>query len=591
MFDSATFHKIPLWAFGFLYLFIFPIFAGMKARLFVIGILLLLCVACHTPTREARRMVKRAEQLADTLPDSTVRLIDSVLRMPASFSERERMDMALLQAEALFGDHGQEISPVMDDDFFDDHATLSTSPELERAVAYYVKKKQYAKAAHAALYSGFVQQHYNEKEAAMRSFKEAEQYGKLAIDSLTVAQAEYWMGKMLYNEGLEQEALYSFMASERYIGNHNADRAIIENSKAVVYILMGQHNDAELCLRQSFLYAEKECSDRVKNKIHNNYSVLYRLEGKYDQAITSLQQMINDSSLDDTERLMLYLNLGNVFFDMKEVDSSARYYQRMETNLPTANVNKETIASAYSALSRFAENQNDAFLALQYREKHEKILYDLMLQQQEQTIYRIQQQYDYESLQNVMNKKIIQRHITILIISILLLITTILIMLLQYRQKQLLKSEEEMKQQLDDLKQDLLQTVKTSVLDHEISSRLRLILKVHDKTPQGNDPKKEWQSLVWQIMNGKEDPFEAARSVLETAYPKLYSTIKESYPDLTETEAKVCLLSCSDLSNAEIAELLGLSTNTVNQNRSNLRKKLNLKTDRMKEQLRSALSK
>ncbi len=143
-----------------------------------IGLLVLLALsACDSTTREARRMVKRAEQLADTFPDSTVRLIDSVLRMPANFSERERMDMALLQAEALFGDRGQEISPVMDDDFFDEHANLSTSPELERAAAYYAGKKQYAKAAHAALYSGFVQQHYNEKEAAMRSFKEAEQYG------------------------------------------------------------------------------------------------------------------------------------------------------------------------------------------------------------------------------------------------------------------------------------------------------------------------------------------------------------------------------------------------------------------------------
>ncbi len=51
-------------------------------------------------------MVKRAERLADTLPDSTVRLIDSVLRKSVSFGERERMDMALLQAEALFGCRG-----------------------------------------------------------------------------------------------------------------------------------------------------------------------------------------------------------------------------------------------------------------------------------------------------------------------------------------------------------------------------------------------------------------------------------------------------------------------------------------------------
>ncbi|MBR1514352.1 MAG: hypothetical protein IJ622_08685, partial [Bacteroidales bacterium] len=71
----------------------------MKARLFLFVLTLMLALsACHTPTSEARRMVRRAEQLADTLPDSTVRLIDSVLRMPASFKESERMDMALLQA-------------------------------------------------------------------------------------------------------------------------------------------------------------------------------------------------------------------------------------------------------------------------------------------------------------------------------------------------------------------------------------------------------------------------------------------------------------------------------------------------------------
>ena len=193
------------------------IFASMKTRLSIWFLALMIALtSCDATTREARRMVKRAERLADTLPDSTVRLIDSVLRMPASFSERERMDMALLQAEALFGDRGQEISPVMDDDFFDDHANLSTSPELERAAAYYARKKQYGKAAHAALYSGFVQQHYDEKEAAMRSFKEAEQYGKMVDDSLTVAMAEYWMGKMLYDDYTESEALTLFKSSDRF---------------------------------------------------------------------------------------------------------------------------------------------------------------------------------------------------------------------------------------------------------------------------------------------------------------------------------------------------------------------------------------
>ena len=52
----------------------------------------------------------------------------------------------------------------------------------------------------------------------------------------------------------------------------------------------------------------------------------------------------------------------------------------------------------------------------------------------------------------------------------------------------------------------------------------------------------------------------------------------------------MCLLSFTDLSNTEMAEILGLSLNTVNQNRSNLRKKLNLSSDKLKDQLRDELS-
>ena len=572
----------------------FPIFAGMKARLFVIGILLLLCVACHTPTREARRMVKRAEQLADTLPDSTVRLIDSVLHMPVYFSERERMDMALLQAEALFGDRGTDLSPIMDDDFFDYHADLSTSPELERAAAYFARKKQYAKAAHAALYSGFMQQHYGEEESAIRSYKETEQFSTITNDSLIMALAQYRMGKMFLDDGMKQEALAMLQTAYLGFGNRFIDRAMALNMMSVCYMLQGDVDNADKCLHQSSLEMKKSHSksNKVNHRIWNNYAVLYRIHGKYEQAVDCLYQLLAYPSLDENELFLSSLNLGNLYFDMKEIDSAAFYYKHVENLLHvTKKIKLQTQLAAYAALFEFAKYQNYDSLAFQFRETHEEILFAIMQQRQKQNTYRIQQQYDHESLQNVLNKKIIQRHRIILIISILLLITTVIILVLQYRHKQLLKSEEEMKQQLDILKQDLLQTVKTSVLDHEISHRLKTILLAYRNTQRVKDPKKDWQSLVMQIMNGEQNPFEAARSVMETIYPRLYSIILESYPDLTETEAKICLLSCSDLSNTEMAELLGLSVNTVNQNRSNLRKKLNLKPDRMKEQLRIALSK
>ena len=535
--------------------------------------------ACDSTTREARRMVKRAEQLADTLPDSTVRLIDSVLRMPASFSERERMDMALLQAEALFGDHGQEISPVMDDDFFDEHANLSTSPELERAATYYAGKKQYANAAHAALYSGFVQQHYNEKESAMRSFKEAEQYGKLAVDSLTVAHAEYWMGKMLIDDGMEQEALKSFMVSERYIGNHNADRSTIENSKAVVYILMGQHNDAELCLRQSLLYAEKGHTDRVKRKIHNNYSVLYRLEGKYGEALNSLQQMINDQSLDNKERFVLYLNIGNVYFDMGVKDSTACYFQFMEELLPIVNLKAETKVAAYEALSHFAESQNNAALALKYREKHEKILYDLMIQQQEQTVYRIQQQYNYESLQNKMiqERSRMQRLVAIGIVLLLCIVA-----LFFYQSSQRNKKEAETNANLFHFMQQNRALVESNI-EHEkkvldtmqqLSNMYYARFKTMQKlsfsieNPKNKIALKDLEKVVF----GDGEHWEAVKEVIDALYPGLRESVTYKYPEMDEMERRVFILSRFKLPRMEEAALLGISTSVLDKLRTRVHK-------------------
>ena len=91
-------------------------------------------------------------------------------------------------------------------------------------------------------------------------------------------------------------------------------------------------------------------------------------------------------------------------------------------------------------------------------------------------------------------------------------------------------------------------------------------------------------------MNGKESLFESARATIEVIYPNLFAILMEKFPNLSETEAKVCLLSFCDISNTEIGDLLGLKPNTINQIRSTLRKKMNLNSDKMKEQLRNALT-
>ena len=622
MFDSATFHKIPLWAFGFLYLFIFPIFAGMK-RFCWIGILVLLALAaCNATTREARRMVKRAEQLADTLPDSTVRLIDSVLRMPASFSERERMDMALLQAEALFGDHGQEISPVMDDDFFDEHAPLSTSPELERAAAYYAGKKQYAKAAHAALYSGFVQQHYNEKEAAMRSFKEAEQYGKLAIDSLTVAQTEYWMGKMLYDDYKHEEALSILKKSDAHFGLRNIERAYVNNLEAIVYIVLKQFDEAEKSLEKSLDYAELGLANKIKIKVLNNYAVLRRLEGKNDEAIAKLKKADEVFNLNDSEKTMLFLNFVKSFLAQDEFDSAAVYVHHLEELLPTDQVKDETKASSYETLSRMAEIQGDTASAFQYLKKRQNIVSAILANIEKKSVYRIQQQYDYESLQNEMNRRLILRQRIIAIVGVLALIGLAVFAFTQIRLARMRKQEAEAKAKLFhfiqqnkelSLKQENSEKALSNLsLAHEASKKAyqELMQKIIELETAKDDYAQQYSNALDRIALiirklsiyldnkgeaayladlkeaafGKNTPWNALMEVFDILYPDVRRNLALQHPELTEMEQEDFILSFFNISRDEEAVMFKKSVHMVDKVRNSVRRKMkNTTTEKTKK--------
>ena len=589
----------------------------MKVRLSICFLVLMLALAaCDATTKEARRMVKRAERLADTLPDSTVRLVDSVLRMPVNFRERERMDMALLQAEALFGDRGQEISPVMDDDFFDDRGNVSTSPELERAAAYYARKEDFAKAAHAALYSGFVQQHYDEKEAAMRSFKEAERYGMMASDSLTVARAEYWMGKMLLNNGMYDETLLMAASANQNFGTHYYGKAMVQNLMAVPHLLLGEYENAELCLQQSLIYAKQSQAKDLEIKTINNYAVLYQLQGKYNQAIVCLRQIEREHNLDDTETLLLNMNLGDIFIETYELDSAALYFNRIDSLLSIIQMKTETKVAAYKSLSKFAESQNNDSLALFYRKQYEGWLNKIRDEREHNKVYEIQQKYDYGVLQNIMSKKIIRRQSLAIFLSIAVALALMAFVISQIRLAKIRKQEAEIKssllrfmQQNEELtmqseaankahhdleqkyqeKEEAFQTLAykaeeyknaLEVSDKKLSKALLKEQQTMQKMAVYLGNKKEtalFEALRYSVL-GNQEYWDAMTKIFDEQFPGMRKELTKQHPDLTETEQKILLLSYVDASREDTALLLDISIFMVDKLRTSVKKKMAAKT-------------
>ena len=545
-----------------------------------IGLLVLLALAaCDSATREARRMVKRAELLADTLPDSTVRLIDSVLRMPASFSERERMDMALLQAEALFGPIGNTIHRFSDsDEILSNHAMeyVVTSPNLELASNYYAKKGDYSKAALAALYSGYVQMDAFEKTAAMQSFMEAEHFGGLIGDSIIMAYAQYNMGRMLHNDDALNEAIVMLQKSNYNVGQLYADRAFIQNMLAVSYMALNDFDNSEICLEKSLEYAEKGNSIEAKKKVLNNYSVFNRLQGNYSQSIYYLRRLENEN--DSVNKPLLYLNFGKIFFAKSEMDSAAFYFQQLEDVLNKSSIKLEVLFSIYKTLSRFCESQGDYASALRYERLCLNSLEKLNLRKQNST-YKIQRKYDYEAIQNSMNQKLIRTHYIIATVIVLFLgIMTLFF----YRLAQRNKKEAETNANLFHFMQQNKALVESNMahekkaidtmqqLSDVLMQKFFAMLKL-DYYLKNQGDKSSLRELEKDIFEGK-DHLEAVMELFTTMYPDMEAALELKYPSMNDLERKVYLLSRFRLSRVEEASLLGISTSVLDKVRGKVRK-------------------
>lgn len=76
-----------------------------------------------------------------------------------------------------------------------------------------------------------------------------------------------------------------------------------------------------------------------------------------------------------------------------------------------------------------------------------------------------------------------------------------------------------------------------------------------------------------------EKDWDEFRMYFEKVHSSFFENIKQQYPDLTQGDLKLCALISLNLSMKEMAELMGISPESVKMARHRLRKKLNLATE------------
>ena len=539
----------------------------MKKHLVIFLALLFALSSCDSDLRRAKRYYQQAKEVAASDPDSALILIDSVLNIMVFLDDDIRMDMSLMQAEALFthpDGERRELSQRIK------AKKIYTMPELERSAEYFAEKGDYQKASYGALYSGYVLRELRDDDAAMVCFKDAAKYAELTGDSLTYARTQKNVAHILMDCHVFKDAVPILESAYSYSGSNFDDKANLLNMMSVAYMMQNDYIKAEECLKQSMMYASKTASLKTKWSIMNNYSVFYRKQELFSQAITCLKNIEHET--DSTKLLKLYLNLGLTLVQNKDNESAAVYFRKIDSLLQTKNhnVKPETMVSAYAALSYFAELKNDCQLSLDYHKKYAKLQDNVQDTLRNKKIYHIQRKYDYETLQNTMNRRIISNYRIEMMMAVVIIIVLAAALVLYYRIVQKNKKEAEMKATLLRVMKDnenLIQD-KSDNLAEKLRSmqRLEILSKDHkDKYLLAN---------LENEMFGDKNHWEVMTDLFNTIYPGLYDSLKEKYPDMSELERRVYMLNDFKLSRIDEALLLDVSTSVLDKARGKVKKLL-----------------
>lgn len=535
----------------------------MKKHLVIILALLFAFSSCDSDLRRAKRYYHQAQEVAESDPDSALILIDSVLNIRVFLDDDIRMNMSLMQAEALFthpDGERRELSHRIKE------KKIYTMPELEGSAEYFAEKGNYLKASYGALYSGYVLKELRNDDAAMICFKDAAKYAEFTGDSLTYARANYNVATLLYDKYVEDQAIDILSKTEKAFGNQYSERALALNLMAGANIVLGRYDDAEKCLKQSLLFSEKEEYTKAWRKAMNNYSVLYRCQGQYKEAIAYLRCL--DDEMDTTSIVLRYLNMGITFFLGQQNDSAAYYLKQVNDLLLSANIREDIVASTYDAYSVFEEIRNNYESALYYRKKHEDLQFEIQENLRNDNLYHINQKYDYETLQNTMNRKIISYYRIVVMLAVLIIIVLAVSLVLYYRIIQKNKKEAEMKATLLKIMKDNEALIRDK--SDNLSEKLRSMQRLEILTKDQKD--KYLLANLEKEMFGDKNHWEVMTDLFNAIYPGLYDELKEKYPDMSELERRVYMLNDFRLSRIDEALLLDVSTSVLDKARGKVKK-------------------
>ena len=509
---------------------------------------------------DAETFLEKAQSVIETSPDTAAMYLDSIL-MPEKFLKKDRyMEYLVTNVQAKYKNY---------DNIKEDTNIFITKTYFDKT------RRNSQMNMYAHLYSACVYDERGEYENAMKDYKTAFTLAENMHDSLYMWRINNYIAKVFYNQTYWSEALMIYKKSVS-LANNSSDKANSLDNIAKMYYMNNYIDSARFNIEQAVNLAEQTNDNNTRSSIYQSAYVFYKefneieLAWKYLNLSVKYNQDISKKSLYNLNFLSLFLKEGNM-------DSARIYVNRLRNEFDKIEYNflKSSVCDNFTDYY-YSINKYDS--ALYYQKELTYILEDISNQNMDDNIYEMQKKYDYELQRNIYQTKLNKR----LILTVFVLITLLFVSIISFimitkskRREQVLTKEVEdlsnVKNDYDKFKHEIKES-----FDNSLKARFDVIRKVNTFERNNKTNKNVKEIKEYAYGSPYKTAFEASVDVIESSYNKITSFIKESYPELNETEYKICLLSIAPISTDDIANFVELGSDSVRKSRSNIRKKLNI---------------
>lgn len=526
-------------------------------------LLVLFFISCQSHYTQ-NEVILKAEQLLDTAPDSSFRLLCTIIHP-------EKLPKADYAAWCLQYTHA---SYKLQKKF--------TSDSIIRISVNYYRNSKLKKQSGTAWYLlGSVLELLKKDSAAMEAYKAAENVLAQTNERKLKGLIQFSLGYICMKDEMYSNSLNYFRNSLAFFNQagNKKYKAYAYRDISIMYYQLNYPLDSVLFYSNKALKLSKETGDSV------NYYYILANQGELLYTTNYAQSkefLLKGMNYFQNQRYYYSAYLAYIYSKLNKNDS-ANYYLKISL-FDTHNSPYKIIG--LQAAAKIALYKNDYKKAYYYIEKSYVLRDSIFRKKMTSQLHTIDKQYDLTQKENENNALKIANQSKIIWIALLaigFLIILILFLLIRSRLKQnqaiheienqRLKFSRESTEIQNRQKRELLLLKTQNKLENTLTfNKLNINIMTHGKkeqfleeiTKQSILSQKDWADFIKEVDN---------------LFESRISKLKVEFPELTETDCIVIALICLKINISNSCLLLNMSKNTLYNRRKTIKERLDLDAD------------